>query len=442
MFKQRGKAERSKAEQDGVVQFMPRIFSLYFIPRGDNPYQMQSDWIGAAQKAFESVVTTEARLGVSAAVLLGGVVVAGLLAPRIIYRAVSVAQRRLADAEDGTMLSAVNGAMRLSFPTGLAIRGGQALIGVVMAIILLVVWGYISLAERVITTVAGVLPSVGRGVLTAGLLTAGVVGTRVLRKQLKSHTEASSVVNQHQQGVIYRGLQLTIFSGVGLAMLSVWGVNLGGLLVGAGFLGIVVGMAARQTLGAVIAGFVLMFSRPFSIGDWVVVGGKEGIVTDITIINTRLRSFDGEEIVMPNDSVSDSTITNRTKRGQLRIRTEVGIDYDADIDRAEEVAMEAIESVDAVAMGPKPQVIPTGFGDSAVILELRYWIRSPSARKRWLTTRAVVRAVKSRYDEAGINIPFPQREFSSREKEIRAHPGTEISTPTDPPAETPDTTQN
>ncbi len=403
---------------------------------------MWSDWLGTAQEAFESVVTTEARLAVSAALLVGGAVVAGLLLPRIILRAVTVAQRGLADAEDGTIVAAVSGTVGISFPSRLAIRTGQALVATTVATLLLLVWGYVSLAGRIVSAGITVLPVIGRATLTAGLLLAGVVGTRVLHGRLKSHTESSNAVNQHQQGVIYRVLQVTIFSAVGLAALSLWGVNLGGLLVGAGFLGIVIGMAARQTLGAVIAGFVLMFSRPFKIGDWVVVDGEEGIVTDITIINTRLRSFDGEEIVMPNDAVSDSTVTNRTKRGQLRIRTEVGIDYDADIDRAEELAQEVMESVDAIAMAPKPQVVPTGFGDSAVILELRYWIRSPSARKRWLTTRAVVRAVKSRYDEAGITIPFPQREVSSRADGVQPHPATEAPASTDPPAEAPDTSQD
>ncbi|ERH04675.1 MAG: small-conductance mechanosensitive channel, partial [Halorubrum sp. J07HR59] len=403
---------------------------------------IQNGWLGAAQQAFESIVSTEARLVVTAVLVAAGVSITTVLLPRGVRRAVSLAERWLADAEDGDTLATVNESANISFPSQLVVRIGQIATTVSVGIVLLLVWGYVSVARRVTTTLIGFFPVVAQLTLSVGLLVAGIVGTRVVRDWLRDYTEASNTLNQHQEGVIYRVLQLTIFTSVGLAALSLWNINLGGLLVGAGFLGIVVGMAARQTLGAMLAGFVLMLSRPFKIGDWVVIGDEEGIVTDITIINTRLRSFDGEEVVMPNDQVSDTTVTNRTKRGQLRIRTEVGIDYDTDIERAETLATEAIESVDDVATAPKPHAVPTGFGDSAVVLELRYWIRNPSARKQWQTSQMVIRAVKHRFDEAGITIPYPQRELSSREDGATPPSAREIHTPEATPAEQPDPPQD
>ena len=403
---------------------------------------MQDDWLGTAQQAFESIVSTEARLAVTVGLVAAGVSIITLLLPRGVRQAVSLAQRWLADAEDGNTLAIVNESADVSFPSQLVVRVGQVVTAVTVGIALLLVWGYVSVASRVTTTLIGFFPVVTRVTLSIGLLVGGVVGTRVVHDWLRDYTEASNTLTQHQEGVIYRVLQLTIFTSVGLAALSLWNINLGGLLVGAGFLGIVVGMAARQTLGAMLAGFVLMLSRPFKIGDWVVIGDEEGIVTDITIINTRLRSFDGEEVVMPNDQVSDTTVTNRTKRGQLRIRTEVGIDYDTDIERAETLATEAIESVDDVATAPKPHAVPTGFGDSAVVLELRYWIRNPSARKQWQTSQMVIRAVKHRFDEAGITIPYPQRELSSREDGATPPSAREIHTPEATPVEQPDPPQD
>ncbi|ESS11661.1 MAG: small-conductance mechanosensitive channel [uncultured archaeon A07HR60] len=401
---------------------------------------MQDDWLGTAQQAFESVVSTEARLVVTVVLIGVWVGLTAVLLPRGVQRAVSLAERWLADAEDSNTLVTVNESADISFPSQLVVRVGQVATAVSVGVALLLVWGYVSVASRITSTLVGFFPAVTRVTFSVGLLVAGIVGTRVVRDWLRDYTEASNTLNQHQEGVIYRVLQLTIFTSVGLAALSLWNINLGGLLVGAGFLGIVVGMAARQTLGAMLAGFVLMLSRPFKIGDWVVIGDEEGIVTDIRS-STLAPQFDGEEVVMPNDQVSDTTVTNRTKRGQLRIRTEVGIDYDADIERAETLAMEAIESVDDVATAPKPHAIPTGFGDSAVVLELRYWIRNPSARKRWQTSQMVIRAVKSRFDEAGITIPYPQREFSSRE-DGSLPPATEMHAPEGTPAEQPDTPQD
>ncbi len=88
-------------------------------------------------------------------------------------------------------------------------------------------------------------------------------------------------------------------------------------------------MAARQTLGSLLAGFMLMFARPFEIGDWVEIEEKEGIVTDISIVNTRIQTFDGEYVMIPNDTVGGSTIVNRSRKGRLRLEVDVGIDYDA-----------------------------------------------------------------------------------------------------------------
>jgi len=186
------------------------------------------------------------------------------------------------------------------------------------------------------------------------------------------------------------------------------------LLVGAGFLGIVVGMAARQTLGSLFAGFVLMFSRPFEIGDWVQIRDHEGTVTDITIINTRMQSLDGETVVIPNDNVSNSTIVNYTDHDRLRLRVEVGVDYGTDVDRARELAREAIGELDRVRPSPRPQVVPTTFGDSAVILEARFWIDQPNAFRRAQVTAEVVEAIKTAYDDAGVPIPFPQRTIGQR----------------------------
>ncbi len=215
---------------------------------------------------------------------------------------------------------------------------------------------------------------------------------------------------------MFRVLQVLVVTAAAVGALTVWGVNLGGLFVGAGFLGIVIGTAARTTLGSLIAGFVLMFSRPFELGDWVALDGQEGIVADITIVNTRIRNQYGEEIVLPNDKVANATITNRSRLGQLRLSVDVGVDYDADLERAETVVLEALEGVSTVLSNPTPQVVPKSLGDSAVVLECRFWIDNPSAARRTVATAAVVREVKTALDEADVKIPYPQRELLGREE--------------------------
>jgi small-conductance mechanosensitive channel len=241
--------------------------------------------------------------------------------------------------------------------------------------------------------------------------------TDLVGRVTRELSDSRRAITEHQREIIYRLSQVSLYAVAGTIILGgLWGVDLGGLLVGAGFLGIVVGLAARQTLGALLAGFVLMFSRPFEIGDWVEIGDHEGIVTDITIVTTRMQTFDGEYVMVPNDVVSSESVVNRSRKGRLRIEVDVGIDYDADPTHAAEVARDAVKQVDAVMRVPTPQVVVKEFVDSAVLLGVRVWIDNPSARRKWRTRTAVVSAVKEAFDREGVKIPFPQRELTGREE--------------------------
>ena len=374
--------------------------------------------IQAVQATLEGVTTMEGRLAVSVVLVVLAVIGGFVIAPYLVRRGVTFIHHRLRESGVGDYLEVVDDLLDLPFPMRVVVRTLQAVVLVTTAVALLVVWGYTDTAVVVLAALASIAPHFLRVVLTVVLLGGALAGTRYLESQLNNWLADANYVSAHQEGVVFRVLQVCIFIAAGLAALSLWNVDLGGLLVGAGFLGIVLGMASRQTLGSLIAGFVLMFSRPLEIGDWVEVDGHEGVVVDITIINTRLRSFDGETIVLPNDRVSNSTVINRTRRRRLRLKTEVGVDYDADLERAEDVALEAIEGVDPVAPAPKPEVIPTDFGDSAVTLECRFWIQPPNMRKKWQAKRAVVHAVKKAYDREGIAIPYPQRQLSGRGADV------------------------
>ncbi|GAA0529668.1 mechanosensitive ion channel family protein [Halorubrum ejinorense] len=251
-------------------------------------------------------------------------------------------------------------------------------------------------------------------VLSVILLATAYALTDFLGGLIREIGAESASISDHQQEVILRLTQLTVYTSALIAVVGLFTDNVGSLLVGAGFLGIVVGMAARQTLGAVLAGFVLMFSRPFEVGDWVEIGDHEGTVTEISIMSTRLRSFDGEVITMPNDTVRSGSIVDRSRRNRLRIEVEVGIDYETDVDRAIAVVEEAVAGLDDVGEMPEPNAVTKRFDDSAVVLGLRYWIRNPSMRKRWRTQTAAMSAMKRALEDDGIVIPFPQQTLSAR----------------------------
>ena len=256
----------------------------------------------------------------------------------------------------------------------------------------------------------------GELALSAVLLGTAYTLTSFLGGVIEEIAEAQGGISEHQREVLYRLTQVGLYALVGLTIVTLFTNDPGSLLVGAGFLGIVVGIAARQTLGSVLAGFVLMFSRPFEINDWVEIGDREGIVTKITIAHTQLQTFSGEHVMLPNDDVSSRAIVNRTRKGRLRVEVEVGVDYGADPRRAAAVAKEAVEGLDETLDVPAPQVVVKRFADSAVVLGVRGWIGSPSSRRRWRARTAIVATVKEAFVEEGIEIPFPQRTVSQRER--------------------------
>ena len=362
---------------------------------------------------LRELATTEGRLAVSTAVVLLTVIVAIVVAPFVVRRLGRVIEKHLPTGRTKTVVDIVTEYIPTSVG-GLVLRAFQLalLLGAILA--LLIVWGLVDVASGALLYLGISLPLLGKLLTTLVLFFGGYVAADLLGDAVMEFSDGANRITDHQQEIILRlghvGILVFVIGGA----LTVWGINLSGLLVGAGFLGIVVGLAARQTLGSMLAGFVLMFSRPFTIGDWIEVEDYQGIVTNITIMNTHLRNFDGEYIVMPNDTISNKPITNRSKEGHLRTRVDVGIDYAADPEFAEEVALDAMEDVDSVSTTPPPQVVPKAFGDSSVVLEMRFWIDRPTPPRRWRAISDVIHCVKKRFDEEGIKIPYPQRELSGR----------------------------
>jgi len=223
-------------------------------------------------------------------------------------------------------------------------------------------------------------------------------------------------ISNHQREILHHVAQILVYLPAVIFAVILWRVPVSNILLSAGALGVVIGLAARQTLGAVLAGFVLLFSRPFEVGDWVEIEGNEGTVTDISIVNTQLRTFDDELVMLPNDEVTNSPITNRSRSGRLRVQLDVGVDYDTDVGRAMEVAAEAMDGLGELRDHPTPEVVVEQFGDSAVGLTLRFWISDPTIQRKWDAQNAVAEAVKAAFEAEGIEIPFPQRVLSGREQ--------------------------
>ncbi|MFQ3319171.1 MAG: small conductance mechanosensitive channel, partial [Natronomonas sp.] len=239
--------------------------------------------------------------------------------------------------------------------------------------------------------------------------------TRVTKRVIR-HWSTTGRISAHQRELAHHAVQLTLFFIAIIFIFILFQRNPRDLFLGAGALGIVIGFAARKTLSDVLAGLVILIGRPFEAGDWIAVGEREGIVTEITIFNTQVRTFNEEHVLIPNDSVTNRELINYSKTNRLRLITEVGVDYDADVATAASIATEAMKTCDAVVDTPKPDVVLESFADSAVVLQLRYWIDSPTIQRKLSAQNEVINAVKNAFESEGIKIPYPQRELMGREE--------------------------
>ena len=196
-----------------------------------------------------------------------------------------------------------------------------------------------------------------------------------------------------------------LFTLAGIMVLGQLGVNVGAALAGLGVAGLAVGLAAQNTLTNLIAGIVILWDRPFLVGDYVSTEGQYGRVTNITLRTTRIRTQENTYVVIPNAAIIDSVLVNHTKHGEIRVNVPVGIAYKESIPRAREVILVAIRDIEGIADTPAPDVVVKELGDSSVNLLVRVWIHDPYIE---LPTRfRVIEASKLALDEAGIQIPFP-----------------------------------
>jgi small-conductance mechanosensitive channel len=298
-----------------------------------------------------------------------------------------------------------------------ATQAGTVAVLTVLAVLALTsIWEVAFVAEFVAEQLAVDRITAARGLLSGTIVVVAYLLIRLVNRSIDRLAEEHGAITSHQSEVAYHVADVAVFVLAFFAVLAAWGVDPGRLFVGAGVLGAVLGFAARGTLSAITAGFVLLFSRPFRVGDWIEVEEYEGIVRDVTIVNTKIRTFDDEHVLIPNDHITNSPFVNRSRNDRLRIDVEVATDYGADLDRAIEAAENAMEGPEETLDTPSPRVVLRRFADSGIVLELRFWIDKPSSRRKWKAQTGVIRSVKAAFDREGITIPFPQRTLSAREK--------------------------
>ena len=251
------------------------------------------------------------------------------------------------------------------------------------------------------TNVIESLPRLGvaLGVLVVGYVVARLVRAVLRRLLLRARTESFARVMSKLAGYVLTAL--AALAAVTIAFPSVQPVD---LLSGLGFFSIAVGFAFQDILENTLSGVLLLFRQPFASGDQIEVQGRTGTVRAITIRETRLVTFSGELVVIPNRDVYKNVIRVDTHHPQRRVDFTVGVAYENDAREACDVIVAALADLEGVAALPPPEALVAELGVSTVDIAVRFWC--PSRQHDVLTRRSeAIIAVKAALDSAGVEMP-------------------------------------
>ncbi|OYP32400.1 mechanosensitive ion channel protein MscS [Rhodopirellula sp. MGV] len=175
-----------------------------------------------------------------------------------------------------------------------------------------------------------------------------------------------------------------------------------------GATGLVIGLALQGTLSNFASGLMILINRPFDVGHVVTAGGITGTIDQMNLVSTRFRTFDNQTIYVPNNEIWNNVITNITANANRRVDMEFGISYGDDFEEAEAIIKDIVNQHELVLEDPEPAVVTHALADSSVNIVCRPWAKTSD----WWTVKTdVTRAVKKRFDEAGITIPYPQQDI-------------------------------
>jgi small-conductance mechanosensitive channel len=215
-----------------------------------------------------------------------------------------------------------------------------------------------------------------------------------------------------------------------VAALDALGVPTTSMLAVLGAAGLAIGLALKDSLSNIAAGVMLIVLRPFRAGDAVQIAGQEGIVERVGIFQTQLRAYQNHDIVLPNSEVTTSPIVNFTSRGERRIDVTVGVGYGDDIRHAREVLLGIAKANAKVLDAPETDVLVTGLGESSVDLVLRAWVKTPD----FVATRSeLTEAIHRDFAQAGVSIPFPQRDLHVYHHDADGRPLAQVTAAVDDP---------
>ena len=270
-------------------------------------------------------------------------------------------------------------------------------------------------AEAIVAQIQELVAVYGLKVLAAlailffGRIVAGWMRRIAVKMMTKGKTDP--IIIGFVGSIIYVALMAFVI----LAALGQIGIQTTSFIAILGAAGLAIGLALQGSLANFAAGFLLIIFRPFKVGDFIEGAGVSGIVEEIQIFTTTMRTGHNKTVIVPNSKLLGDNIVNYSAKQTRRVDLTVGVSYDADLAKVKEILADIAAKDERVKADPAPMIAVSELADNSVNLVMRLWTNTADY---WDVYFDTTEAVKLRMDEAGIGIPYPQRDVHLYEHKV------------------------